>query len=141
MTEAHRRYHVPIALTEVHIGCSEDEQVRWLRDAWTTCKQLVGRGVDVRAVTTWAMLGSYDWDRLCTTQCGNYESGAFCLRGERPRTTHVATYVAALAAGRRCPELADILEGEGWWRRPERLIYGNERDANFGARKVGAGCA
>ncbi len=118
--EAARRYRIPLALTEVHIGCTEDEQVRWLHEAWTTCEQLAARGIDIRAVTTWALFGCYDWDRLLTTDRGHYESGAFCLRGTRPRPTIVATCVAALAAGRRCTELEDLLSAEGWWRKPGR---------------------
>ncbi len=32
--EAWQRYRLPIALTEVHLGCSREEQMRWLRDVW-----------------------------------------------------------------------------------------------------------
>jgi dTDP-4-dehydrorhamnose reductase len=117
------RYSIPLVLAEVHIGCTEDEQVRWLHDAWTTCEQLAAQGVDIRAVTAWALFGSYDWDVLLTTSHGNYESGAFCLRGGRPRATRVADYVAAHAAGRSAATLADVLASEGWWRKPERMIY------------------
>jgi dTDP-4-dehydrorhamnose reductase len=141
LQEAARRYRLPLALTEVHIGCAEDEQVRWLHEAWTTCEQLAARGIDIRAVTTWALFGCYDWDRLLTTDRGHYESGAFCLRGARPRPTNVATYVAALAAGRRCTELEDFLSSEGWWRKPERLIYGDEPDRDAVAPDVAANFA
>jgi hypothetical protein len=34
----------------------------------------------VRAVTAWALLGSYDWDSLLTRRRGNYEPGAFDVR-------------------------------------------------------------
>ena len=124
--EAARRYRIPLALTEVHIGCTDDEQVRWLHEAWTTCQQLAASGVDIRAVTAWALFGCHGWDALLTTDKGNYESGAFCLRDGSPRATRLADYVASTAAGRRAPELAGILASEGWWRKPERRIYGNE---------------
>jgi dTDP-4-dehydrorhamnose reductase len=136
--EAASRYGIPVALTEVHIGCTEDEQVRWLHEAWSDCKELASDGIDIRAVTTWAMLGCYGWDSLLTTEHrGNYESGAFCLRGQRPRATLVAAYIAALGQ-RQPPELGRILEREGWWRRPERLIYREMAHAPFASKKVRA---
>jgi|SRR5688572_12276977 len=73
------------ALTEVHIGCAQDEQVRWLHEAWTTCEQLAASGVDVRAMTAWALLGSSD----CTSAAA-----------------------------------AQVPAGEGRWRSPHRLLYG-----------------
>ena len=36
LEEAAKRYQIPLALTEVHIGCTEDEQVLWLHEAWNT---------------------------------------------------------------------------------------------------------
>ena len=29
-----QRYKLPVAFTEVHVGCTREEQLRWLRDAW-----------------------------------------------------------------------------------------------------------
>ncbi len=113
--EAAQRYEIPLALTEVHIGCSEDEQVRWLHEAWTDCAQLAAEGVDIRAVTAWALLGCHGWDGLLTTGQDNYESGAFCLRDGRLRATRVAAYLAKITTHR--------VTGEGWWRKPERLLY------------------
>ena len=122
---AAKRYGLPLALTEVHIGCDEDEQVRWLHEAWSTCEQLVTRGVDIRGVTSWALLGCHGWDRLLTSEHGSYESGAFCLRDGELRATRVAEYIAQVAAGRPAG-FPELLAFEGWWRRPERLIYSNE---------------
>jgi dTDP-4-dehydrorhamnose reductase len=120
--KAARRYGIPIVLGEVHLGCSEDEQVRWLHDAWTTAEQLEARGIDIRAITAWALLGCYDWDSLVTRERGSYESGAFCLRGSEPRPTALAAYVAARTA--RCNGgPPPVVDGEGWWRRPERRIF------------------
>jgi dTDP-4-dehydrorhamnose reductase len=123
IVEAARRYRVPIALTEVHIGCTEDEQVRWLHDAWTICAQLEASGVPVRAVTSWAMLGSYDWDTLLTRGGNHYESGAFCVRSGTLRPTAVAEYIRALTQQCGVAEIAALTGGEqGWWRRPDRLL-------------------
>jgi dTDP-4-dehydrorhamnose reductase len=120
---AARRYDRPVALTEVHLGCAEDEQVRWLHEAWTTCEQLAARGAPVCAVTSWALLGCYDWDTLMTTGGDTYESGAFCLRGGRVRATQVARYIQTLTSGGDVSQLPALKEsGEGWWRRPERWL-------------------
>jgi dTDP-4-dehydrorhamnose reductase len=124
---AARRYTRPVVLTEVHIGCTEEEQVRWLHEAWTTCEQLAASGVDVRAVTAWALLGSYDWDTLLTAGGDTYESGAFCLRSREPRPTAVAEYISAQTRGRDVLNLPALRSGTpGWWRRPERLQHGTE---------------
>ena len=124
--DAWRRYRVPLVLTEVHIGCSEDEQIRWLDEAWTTCTQLAATGVDIRAVTAWALLGSYDWDSLLTMRHGSYEAGAFCVRGGEPQATALAGYISALTAGETNAEIANVLSTQGWWRQAHRLVYGTE---------------
>jgi dTDP-4-dehydrorhamnose reductase len=122
---AAQRYRRPVALTEVHLGCSEDEQVRWLHEAWTSCEQLAASGIDVRAVTAWALLGSFDWDTLLTAGGNTYESGAFCVRDDSLRATAVAEYISALTCGRDVRQLPALRERlEGWWRRPERLQLG-----------------
>ncbi|HUQ09016.1 MAG TPA: hypothetical protein VM146_01780 [Steroidobacteraceae bacterium] len=129
--EAARRYQLPIALTEVHIGCDVDEQVRWLHDAWTTCVQLEASGVPIRAVTPWAMLGCYDWDTLMTRGGDTYESGAFCLRGGRPRPTALAEYIASLAGRCKLDRAAALsAAAPGWWRRADRLLHGHALPCN-----------
>jgi dTDP-4-dehydrorhamnose reductase len=123
--EAAQRYRRPVALTEVHLGCTEDEQVRWLHDAWTTCEQLAASGVNVRAVTAWALLGCFDWDTLLTAGGNSYESGAFCVRQGNLRPTAVAEYIRTLTQEGNVLGLNALREGiEGWWRRPERLLHG-----------------
>jgi len=47
------RYRLPIAITEVHLGCTPEEQLRWLREAWTDTLQLRASGMDPRAMTIW----------------------------------------------------------------------------------------
>ena len=78
--EAWRRYGLPLAATEVHLGCTREEQLRWLKEIWDAALRLRARGADVRAVTAWALLGSYDWDSLLTRRRGHYETGAFDVR-------------------------------------------------------------
>lgn len=115
---AWRRYSRPLALTEVHAACSREEQVRWLLEAWRGAAAARRRGADVVAITAWALLGSYDWDSLVTCDRGTYEPGAFDVRAPEPRPTLLATIVSRLA--RQQPIEHPLLEGRGWWRRPQR---------------------
>ena len=120
LEEAWARYQRPMAVTESHNGCTREEQVRWIRDAWTTAEALRGRGVDVQAVTAWALLGAHDWNRLLTDQCGHYEVGAFDVREDPPRATALAVELKRLART-GAPQAAT--QGLGWWRRDIRLQF------------------
>ena len=102
LQEAWERYHLPLALTEVHLGCTRDEQLRWLHEAWLAALHARKAGCDVRAVTAWALLGSFDWNSLLTKEGGNYEPGAFDVRGVEPRSTAIALGLPCLAAGAEC---------------------------------------
>ncbi|HEU4883457.1 MAG TPA: SDR family oxidoreductase [Longimicrobium sp.] len=121
LEEAWRRYGLPLAVTEVHLGCTREEQLRWLAEVWDAADGLAARGVDVRAVTVWALLGSFDWDSLLTRQTGRYEAGAFDLRAPAPRPTALAAMARRLATGVGEPH--PVLDTPGWWHRPERLHY------------------
>jgi dTDP-4-dehydrorhamnose reductase len=121
LREAWERYRCPVAITEAHLGCTSDEQVRWLVEVWNEARVQEAGGVDVRAVTVWSLLGAYDWDSLVTCRAGHYEPGVFDLRGSEPRPTALASVVQDLAAGR--PPRHAALDGRGWWRRPERLTF------------------
>jgi dTDP-4-dehydrorhamnose reductase len=121
LEEAWRRYGRPVALTECHNGCTREEQVRWLREAWEAAQRLRGRGVDVRAVTAWALLGSFDWNSLLTRPAGHYEVGAFDVRSDPPRPTALADEIRRLAG--RGGAVHPATGGPGWWRRDIRLAF------------------
>jgi dTDP-4-dehydrorhamnose reductase len=121
LEEAWSRYGRPLAVTESHNGCTREEQVRWVREAWEICQRLVVRGVDVRAVTAWALLGSFDWQSLLIRTDGVYEVGAFDVRSGTPRPTALAAELRRLATGAGAPHPAT--EGPGWWRRDIRLEF------------------
>lgn len=121
--EAWRRYSCPIAVTEAHMGCTRDEQARWLLEVWSAAVDAKERGADVRAVTAWALLGAYDWDSLVTRDAGRYEPGVFDMRGGAPRPTFLCDVVRDLAAG-VIPE-HPALASPGWWHRAERVVYGD----------------
>ena len=57
------------------------------------------RGADVRAVTAWALLGSYNWHSLVTRDDGHYEPGAFDVRAPAPRRTALGAVIHTLAHG------------------------------------------
>jgi len=119
--ETWERYKLPLAVTEVHLHCTREEQLRWFYEVWNAAGRLQDEGVDILAVTAWALLGSYDWNSLLTRSIGYYESGVFDLRSPAPRPTAIAKLVADLAHGRQPNH--PLLETPGWWRRPERLHY------------------
>lgn len=121
MREAWERYQLPLAVTEAHLGCTREEQLRWLKEIWDGAQSLRAEGADVRAVTAWSLLGAYDWNSLLTRSEGHYEPGVFDLRAPRPRPTALARLVRDLANGRE-PEMP-VLDSPGWWRRLERLCY------------------
>jgi len=115
LLEAWERYGVPVAITEAHLGCTREEQARWLLEAWRGAEEAARDGADVRAVTLWAAFGSVDWSSLLTEVRGHYEAGAFDVRFVRPRTTIVASVARDLANG-HAPE-HPALAAPGWWRR------------------------
>jgi dTDP-4-dehydrorhamnose reductase len=125
--QAWERFRRPLAVTEAHLGCTEDEQVRWLAEVWEAASRLRRAGADLRAVTAWALLGSYDWHCLVTRADGCYEPGAFDVRDGAPRPTALAALIRGLAdtGAPRHPALAS----PGWWRRPERLLHPPVRHA------------
>ncbi len=120
LIQAWQRYRIPMAITEAHLGCTHEEQCRWLRYIWDEANGAYREGADVRAVTVWSLLGSYDWNSLLTQNMGHYESGAFDVRGGMPRPTALAAEVKRIAGGE---ELAE--REKGWWERPVRAIYRN----------------
>ncbi|HEV7838179.1 MAG TPA: family 1 glycosylhydrolase, partial [Gemmatimonadaceae bacterium] len=121
MGEAWRRYRIPLAITEVHLGCTREQQMRWLSEAWQAALQLRDEGCDVRAVTIWSLLGSYDWDSLLTKENGSYEPGAFDVRAPSPRPTALAQMAKCLATTSGFDHPA--LDGDGWWREKNRICY------------------
>lgn len=122
LEEAWERYRLPLAITEAHLGCTREEQLRWLREVWDGASDLRSSGADVRAVTAWALLGAFEWDSLLTRREGHYEPGVFDVRaGGSPRPTALARLARALAGGE--PFAHPALDAPGWWRRSSRLLY------------------
>ncbi len=121
------RYRLPMAVTETHLGCTREEQLRWFAAVWAAADRLRTRGAEVRAVTLWSLLGSFDWDSLLTRDDVSYEPGAFDLRAPAPRPTALATLARDLATSGSSSH--PVLGSPGWWVRPDRLVYRAVNDA------------
>jgi dTDP-4-dehydrorhamnose reductase len=121
LRETGARYGLPMAITEVHLGCSRDEQVRWLHQAWRAADKVRAEGHDVRAVTCWAAFGSFDWNSLVTRDEGHYEPGLWDVRSTPPRPTALATLARELGHGQAPSH--PVLDSPGWWQREQRLKY------------------
>ena len=121
LTEAWQRYGIPLAVTEAHLGCTREQQMRWLLGAWTAAHAARGAGADVRAVTAWSILGTHGWSSLATRLGDDYEPGLFDTRAPSPRATGLATLVHELATGGAGTH--PVLAEPGWWEQPARLQY------------------
>jgi dTDP-4-dehydrorhamnose reductase len=119
--EAWARYGLPLAVTEVHNGCTRDEQMRWFAEVWNATAQLRSAGADIRAVTAWSLLGATDWNSLLTRQDGFYEPGVFDIRAPAPRPTAMVGLLRDLAGSGHSDH--PILDSPGWWHRHDRLQY------------------
>ncbi|TWI45275.1 dTDP-4-dehydrorhamnose reductase [Pseudoduganella flava] len=120
LEETWERYSLPMAVTEAHIDANREDQLRWLHEVWNAAHDVRRKGGDMRAVTVWSLLGSYDWNCLVTECRGYYENGAYDLRSPEPRPTALAQLMQELATG-RAPS-SPVLQGLGWWRRPGRFL-------------------
>lgn len=120
LQEAWERYRLPLAVTEAHIDSTRDDQLRWLSEIWCGAQQARRDGIDMRAVTVWALFGSFDWNCLLAECRDYYEPGAFDIRGAAPRPTAIAKLMRDFANG----TVSDhpVLSGPGWWRRGERFL-------------------
>jgi dTDP-4-dehydrorhamnose reductase len=119
LRDAWSRYRIPVALTEVHLGCTREHQMRWLVEAWKGACKAKSAGCDVRAVTAWALFGSFGWDTLVTRPPFEYECGAFDVTAGEARETGVALVVRELVTRGVCSRPVSV--EPGWWRRHERL--------------------
>jgi dTDP-4-dehydrorhamnose reductase len=120
LEETWARYGIPIAITEAHIDAGRQDQLRWLHEIWRAAQSARAAGADVRAVTAWSLLGSFDWNCLLGECRGYYEPGTFDVRAPAPRPTALAGLIRELACDREPSH--PVLGGGGWWRRADRFI-------------------
>lgn len=120
LKEAWLRYRAPIAVTEVHLHCHREEQIRWFKYVWKACRELKEEGVQIKAVTAWAILGSYGWNRLLTVDNGEYEPGVYDMRGGKPRPTALTRFLKNISAANDYHH--HLAETNGWWQRDSRYL-------------------
>jgi len=119
-SEAWNRYHLPLAVTETHLTCTPEEQVRWLTQCWESTCALKQSGVDIRAMTVWAIFGLFDWDTLTVRENNNYEPGVFSLQNGKLSPTLLANAIKEIVFSGSCKQI-QIVE-KGWWEREERFL-------------------
>lgn len=113
LREAWDRYHLPLALTEVHINCTREEQLRWFKEAWDHCVELRKEGLHIKALTAWSLLGAYDWNSLLTREEKRYEPGVFDINKNIPRPTAMAKLIQSLNKDGSYEH--PVIKEKGWW--------------------------
>jgi dTDP-4-dehydrorhamnose reductase len=126
--EVWERYRRPVAVTEVHHGCTRDEQLRWLIEVWNAAEDLRAGGADIRAVTVWSLFGTVDWNSLLTRRDSCYEPGPYDVRGPEPRRTALAHAAESLATTGTYDH--PVLDRTGWWKRDSRFYRPREPTSN-----------
>jgi dTDP-4-dehydrorhamnose reductase len=127
LRELWERYGISIAVTEVHLRCSREEQLRWLQHVYKTAVKLRKENVDIVAITPWSLLGSYGWNKLLTSFPLEYESGAFDISAGYARPTAVAGFIKSLAG--QTPSTVHLTDSDGWWKRSTRFFHGATNDS------------
>ena len=113
LAELWARYGRPIAITELHNGCSREEQLRWFMEGWHSAAAAREGGIDIRAVTSWSLFGAEDWNSMMTRQDNHYESGAFDARYQPPEPTIIAEAIRSLVLSGEFDH--PVLDQSGWW--------------------------
>ncbi len=119
MREAWQRYGISLAMTECHLHCSREEQLRWLASCWNDLQDLRADSVDIKALTAWALLGSFGWEKLLTSADMNYESGVFDVRSGEARETALAALLRTAASGITIRH--HLCNVPGWWVKDRNL--------------------
>lgn len=115
LTKAWNRYHIPIAITEAHLHCTRDEQLRWFKEVWDDCCYLTKKGIPIKAVTAWSLLGAYDWDSLLVRDEDNYQIGVYDVSHNKVRPTAMVKLIQSLSKNGDYEH--PILNNNGWWYR------------------------
>jgi dTDP-4-dehydrorhamnose reductase len=133
LQEAWTRYRTPIAITEAHLNCTREEQMRWFYEIWQTSCQAKKSGVDLRAVTAWSLFGSFDWNTLLTQENRHYETGVFELKNNSLRPTAFTKMIKSLGANETKEH--PVLHTKGWWYRNDRFVIEPRTAKEFGEKK------
>lgn len=121
--EAWKRYRIPVAVTEAHARGYREEQMRWFHHMYDSCERAKKKGANIVAITAWSLLGSYDWNSLCTREDFFYEPGVYDLRSADglPRPTGITRLIRELST-MGATELP-LLETKAIWHTPRRILF------------------
>lgn len=122
LREAWEHLQLPLVITECHLHSTREDQMRWFHTMWKTVNKLKKEGVDIRAITAWAIFGLTGWNKLCTAAGGDYEPGVFNVSTGCPRPTALARLLQQLTEHQ--VYYHPVLDNEGWWQRETRHQYG-----------------
>ena len=120
LRECWQRYETEIAITEIHLNCHREQQLRWFKQAFDTCVKLKADGVKIKAVTAWSLLGAFGWNRLVTEGKGQYETGVFDLGSGKPRPTSLYSLIRSYNGYR--DKKHPVSEDIGWWQMSSRFL-------------------
>jgi dTDP-4-dehydrorhamnose reductase len=115
LKEAWERLRLPLAITECHLHSRREDQLRWFNEMWLTLCELKADGLDIRAITAWAIFGLHGWNELVTKPGGVYEHGIFDTSSGKPRPTALARYLQQLTSRQICHH--PVLRQPGFWKR------------------------
>ncbi|MBV9961720.1 MAG: sugar nucleotide-binding protein, partial [Parafilimonas sp.] len=133
LNEAYEHLKLPIAVTECHLHSTREEQMRWFNEMWKTVNKLKADGVNIKALTAWAIFGLHGWDKLVTEPWGTYEPGVFNVSTGYPRPTALAKLIQVLTKHK--VYYHPVLETEGWWKRDSRIRYPKTNVVSMKSRK------
>lgn len=137
LREAWEHLKIPLAITECHLHSTREDQMRWFNVMWNTLNKVKEEGVDIRAITAWAIFGLTGWNKLVTEPWGVYEPGVFNVSSGCPRPTALARFIQELTHHK--VYYHPVLDNEGWWQRSTRLQYGVNKVVQM-KRKKPANC-
>lgn len=120
LREAYERFGLPTAITECHLHCTREEQIRWVNECWNSCRKLNQEGIPIAGFTFWAVMGAYDWDSLLLHRRYHYEAGCFDLSSGRPRPTLLFKMARALAKSGHFQH--PLLQSTGWWHKNKKML-------------------
>ncbi|HEU4470861.1 MAG TPA: family 1 glycosylhydrolase [Flavisolibacter sp.] len=138
LKEAWQHLQIPLAITECHLHSTREDQMRWFHTMWKTVNKVKREGVDVRAITAWAIFGLYGWNCLVTKPCGDYEPGVFNLSPGYPRPTALARLLQELTRNKAYHH--PVLDREGWWQRDNRQQFGSPKVVSMKKKKTSTSC-
>lgn len=114
LTEARERNQIPLAvITECHLNCTREQQLRWLDQHWEIVRELNVASIPIVAITAWALLGAYDWNSLVTKKNDRYKHGAFMRNAGKATWTALAYLICAISNGNQYDP--PVLSDKGYW--------------------------